>query len=48
LKDEGEYHDLGGDHFDRLRREHTVSHLVRRWQRRGYNVALEAIKPQAA
>jgi transposase len=48
LKDEVEYHDLGGDHFDRLRRERTVSHLVSRLQRLGYHVALEAIEPQAA
>lgn len=48
LKDEVEYHDLGGDHFDRLRRERTVSHLVSRLQRLGYNVSLEAIEPQAA
>jgi transposase len=48
LKDEVAYHDLGGDHFDRLRRERTVSHLVSRLQRLGYNVALEAIEPEAA
>jgi len=48
LKDEVEYHDLGGDHFDRLRRERTVSNLVSRLQRLGYNVALEAIEPEAA
>lgn len=48
LHDEVEYHDLGGDHFDRLRRERTVSHLVSRLQRLGYNVALEAIEPEAA
>lgn len=48
LKDRAEYHELGGDHFDRLRRERTVLHLVRRLQRLGYNVALEAIEPEAA
>jgi transposase len=48
LKDGVEYHDLGGDHFDRLRRERTVSHLVRRLQRLGYNVSLEAIESDAA
>ena len=48
LKDGAEYHELGGDHFDRLRRERTVLHLVRRLQRLGYNVALEAIEPEAA
>ena len=48
LKDEVAYHDLGSDHFDRLRRERTVANLVGRLQRLGYNVALEAIKPQAA
>jgi transposase len=48
LKDAVEYHDLGGDHFDRLRRERTVTNLVSRLQRLGYNVALEAIETQAA
>jgi transposase len=48
LKDEVAYHDLGSDHFDRLRRERTVANLVGRLQRLGYHVALEAIKPQAA
>jgi transposase len=48
LKDGAAYHELGGDHFDRLRRERTVLHLVRRLQRLGYNVALEAIEPKAA
>ncbi len=48
LKDGVEYHDLGGDHFDQLRRERTVSHLVSRLQRLGYNVVLEAIEPDAA
>ena len=48
LQDGAEYHELGGDHFDRLRRERTVLHLVRRLQRLGYNVALEAIEPEAA
>jgi hypothetical protein len=48
LKDEVEYHDLGSDHFDRLRRERTVSHLVSRLQRLGYHVALETIESEAA
>jgi transposase len=48
LQDEVAYHDLGSEHFDRLRRERTVAHLVGRLQRLGYNVALAAIKPQAA
>jgi len=48
LRDEMEYHDLGSDHFDRLRRERTVSHLVSRLQRLGYHVALEAIESKAA
>jgi transposase len=48
LHDEVEYHDLGADHFDRLRRERTVSHLVSRWPRLGYNVALAAIASEAA
>jgi hypothetical protein len=48
LQDEVEYHDLGADHFDRLRRERTVSHLVRRLQRWGYNVSLETIASDAA
>ena len=48
LRDEVEYYDLGGDYFDRLRRERTVSNLVSRLQRLGYNVSLEAIEPQAA
>jgi transposase len=48
LKDGAAYHELGGDHFDRLRRERTVLHLVRRLQRLGYNVALEALEPEAA
>jgi transposase len=48
LKDGVEYHDPGGDPFDRLRRERTVSHLVRRLQRLGYNVSLEAIESDAA
>ena len=48
LKDEVESHDLGGDHFDRLRRERMVAHLVSRLQRLGYHVSLEAIEPQAA
>jgi hypothetical protein len=48
LRDEVEYHDLGGDHFDRLRRERTVSNLVSRLQRLGYNVSLEAIEAEVA
>lgn len=48
LRDEVEYHDLGGDHFDRLRRERTVAHLVSRLQRLGYNVALEETEGEAA
>jgi len=48
LKDEVEYRELGADHFDRLRRDRTVSQLVSRLQRLGYNVALEAIKDDAA
>jgi len=48
LKDEVEYHDLGADHFDQLRRERTVSHLVSRLQRLGYNVSLETIESDAA
>lgn len=48
LRDGVEYHDLGGDHFDRLRRERTVSNLVSRLQRLGYNVSLEAIEGKAA
>lgn len=48
LRDEVEYYDLGGDYFDRRRRERTVSNLVSRLQRLGYNVSLEAIEPQAA
>jgi hypothetical protein len=43
-----EYYDLGADHFDRLRRERTVSQLVRRLQRLGYNVSLETIEGEAA
>jgi len=48
LKDGVECHDLGSDHFDRLRRDRTVSHLVSRLQRLGYTVALEAIEPEVA
>ena len=48
LRDRVAYHDLGGDHFDRLRRERTVSNLVSRLQRLGYNVSLEAIEGKAA
>jgi transposase len=48
LRDEVAYHDLGSDHFDRLRRERTVANLVSRLQRLGYNVALEAIESEAA
>jgi hypothetical protein len=48
LKHEVEYHDLGGDYFDRLRHERTVSALVSRLQRLGYHVALEAIDREAA
>lgn len=48
LRDGVEYHELGGDHFDQLRRERTVANLVSRLQRLGYNVALEAIEPEAA
>jgi hypothetical protein len=47
-QDAVEYHDLGGDHCDRLRHERTVSHVVSHLQRLGYRVALEAIEPQAA
>ena len=47
-RDEVAYHDLGSDHFDRLRRERTVANLVSRLQRLGYNVALEAIESEAA
>ena len=46
--DEVAYHDLGSDHFDRRRRERTVSQLVRRLQRLGYHVSLEAIESEAA
>ena len=42
LRDSVGYHDLGGDDFDRLRHERPVSYLVRRLQRLGYCVALEA------
>lgn len=48
LQDEVAYHDLGSDHFDRLRRERTVSHLVSRLQRLGYHVALETVESEAA
>jgi transposase len=48
LRDEVAYHDLGADHFDRLRRERTVANLVSRLQRLGYNVALEATESEAA
>ncbi|HEY7709328.1 MAG TPA: transposase, partial [Candidatus Entotheonella sp.] len=48
LRDEVEYHDLGSDHFDQLRRERTVSNLVSRLQRLSYHVALEAIESDAA
>jgi hypothetical protein len=48
MKDEVEYHELGADHFDRLRRERTVSHLVSRLQRLGYNVSLATIESDAA
>jgi transposase len=48
LRDEVEYHDLGGDYFDCLRRERTVSHLVSRLQRLGYTVALGATESEAA
>jgi len=48
LRDEVAYHDLGADHFDRLRRERTVATVVSRLQRLGYNVALEAIESAAA
>ena len=48
LKDEVEYHDLGSDHFDQLRRERTVANLVSRLQRLGYRVALEAMAGEDA
>jgi putative transposase len=48
LHDEVAYHDLGSDHFDRLRRERTGSHVMRRLQRWGYHGALEATAPEAA
>jgi transposase len=48
LKDEVEYHDLGSDHFDQLRRERTVANLVSRLQRLGYCVALEAMAGEDA
>jgi transposase len=48
LQDAVEYHDLGSDHFDQLRRERTVAHLVSRLQRLGYSVALEAIEGEDA
>jgi transposase len=34
------YRDLGGDYFDRRRRERTVAQLVKRLQRLGYHVTL--------
>jgi transposase len=48
LPDEVEYHDRGADHCDRRRRERTVSHLVSRLQRLGYNVSLAAVESEAA
>ena len=48
LKDEGDYRDLGADHYDRRRRERTVAHLVGRLQRLGYNVALETVEGKVA
>ena len=48
LHDAVAYHDLGGAHCDRRRRERPVSHVVSRLQRLGSNVALEALAPEAA
>ena len=35
------YHELGGNYFDKHRREHLVDRLTRRIERLGYRVALE-------
>ena len=40
-----EYHDLGGDYFDRLQPERLKRYLVRRLQHLGFDVALTAKQP---
>ena len=47
LKEEAEYKELGGDHFDRLNEEKTKSYLVKRLKKLGYEVELKP-KRQAA
>jgi transposase len=37
------YRDLGGDYFDQFKREFVANHLVRRLEKLGYRVALEAL-----
>jgi transposase len=41
LRNGAEYHDLGADHFDRLRRTNAKERLVRRLTALGYRVTLE-------
>ncbi len=42
LKEDVEYADLGADYFDRLEPERLKRYLVRRLERLGYAVTLEA------
>jgi transposase len=36
------YNDLGGDYFDQFKREHVANHLVRRLEKLGFQVVIDA------
>lgn len=49
LRDQTEYHEMGGDYFDRLHPDRTRNRLVRRLQRLGHQVVLTPrVEPVAA
>lgn len=47
LKEEVDYKELGGDHFDQLNKEKTTGYLVKRLNRLGYEVELRPKKAAA-
>ena len=47
LKNRTPYQDLGADHFDRLNPEGQARYHVKRLERLGFRVALEATDPAA-
>jgi transposase len=47
LKEDVDYKELGGDHFDQLNKEKTIGYLVKRLKRFGYEVELKPKKAAA-